>query len=376
MAQQQKSTTSIKVLSLVWYKVLPPLYGGQKGVALFNEYLGRLIPLTCLCAKTNEPIETSYTVDNSLPAGKGQFLNPFCWRKIISTAKRDKTTHLLLEFPYHGFIAVLCKRILGVKLVLHSHNIESIRFQEQGKRWWKALFALERWTMKNADVVFFKTEKDQTRAIDLYKFDKHKSVIVPYGVEARNSVNKQKARDFIFDRHSIAPGTKLLLFAATLDYGPNAMAMKDFEAKLIPLLNKQDSVYKIIVCGRIVYKSFDHLKCIHNENLLYAGNVTDIDVYFAAADAFLNPVLSGGGVQTKMIDALNADLNVVCFEGMQEGIAGAENKIFTASKNDWPAFADATSRALNYHSPTPSAFFQHHDWNTIAAKAFSFLQNT
>jgi hypothetical protein len=146
------------------------------------------------------------------------------------------------------------------------------------------------------------------------------------------------------------------------------------ERSLIPLLNNKRLDYKIIICGRIVFTAFDYLKRLQNENLLYAGKVADIETYFAAADVLLNPVLHGGGVQTKMIDALSFHLNVVCFEGMAEGITGAESKIFTAPKRDWAAFAEATTKALHHHSPTPSLFFDHHDWKNIAANAYHFLR--
>src|SRR5690349_15226577 len=109
MAQPQNSATGIRVLSLVWYKILPPVFGGQKGVALFNEYLGRLTPLTCLCSKNNEQVDASYNIDNSLPIAKGQFLNPLTWRKVYTTVRNINATHLILEFPYYGVAALLCK---------------------------------------------------------------------------------------------------------------------------------------------------------------------------------------------------------------------------------------------------------------------------
>lgn len=41
----------MKIVSLVWHRILPAQYGRQKGTALFNQHLGRLAELTCLCSK-------------------------------------------------------------------------------------------------------------------------------------------------------------------------------------------------------------------------------------------------------------------------------------------------------------------------------------
>lgn len=376
MAQQQTGSNDIRILSVVWYKVLPPRFGGQKGVALFNEYLGRVTSVTCLCSKNNEAQQTSYVVVALLPVGKSQFLNPLSWRRIYVAAKKLRVTHLILEFPYYGIAGVLCKKLLRTKLVVHEHNIETFRFRKQQKRWWKALLFLEGWTLKKADAVFFKTEIDRETAVHKFKISKNKTTLVPYGIEVKDQPDKRRARALLLQRHKLLPETKLLLFTATLDYGPNARAMEDLVNKLVPFLNDKRIDYQIIVCGRIVFDSFAYLKNMKNENVLYAGNVPDVETYFAAADVFLNPVLSGGGVQTKTIDALCFHLNVVCFEGMEEGIAGADDKIFVAPQNDWNAFANATLQALESDSPTPPAFFEHHDWKRIAANAFDFLQTT
>lgn len=376
MAQPQNAPNDVRILSVVWYKVLPPHFGGQKGVALFNEHLGRLTPLLCLCSKDNEAYQTSYAVEALLPLGKNQFVNPFCWRKIYQTAKRFQATHLILEFPYHGLAGMLCKKGLGLKLVVHSHNVETLRFREQRKKRWRLLQVLEKWVLRNADAVFFKTEKDRDAATECFKIKKSKTTIVPFGVERKVIANNQAAKEILFQRHNISPETKLLLFAGTLDYKPNADAVVHLKKNLVPLLDKSGLDFEIVVCGRIVFKAFDYLKKGQQKRLRYAGNVTDVETYFAAADVFVNPVQSGGGVQTKLLEALSFGLNVVCFAGMTEGIVGAGHKVFKAPTGDWQAFANALSGALKSQSPTPDIFFEHHSWKNIAANAHSFLEIT
>lgn len=375
MAKQQNDRDSIRILSVVWYKVLPPKFGGQKGVALFNEYLGRLTPLACLCSKNNTVVPSSYRIEATLPVSKWQFLNPFCWRKIFLAAKRQKATHLILEFPYYGIAGVLIKMLTGAKLLVHAHNIEAARFRDQNIRWQRLLQVYEKWTLKKADAVLFKTGKDLEFAVGHWGVSSGKTMIVPYGIEIGEKPDKAKARAIIQRRHGIALDTKLLLFAGTLDYRPNAEAVVALKEKVLPLLNQSGLPYKIIFCGRIVDKNFSYLKNTQEDKLLYGGNVADIDQYFAAADVFLNPVTTGGGVQTKMVEALSFNLNVICFEGMHNGVEGADAKIFASPKNDWPAFTKAIGKALEKNEPTPPAFFEYHNWTNIAEKTVRFIQS-
>ena len=44
-----------KIVSIVPYKILPAKLGGEKGIALFNEYVGERIPITAISTRNNDP---------------------------------------------------------------------------------------------------------------------------------------------------------------------------------------------------------------------------------------------------------------------------------------------------------------------------------
>ena len=133
-----------KILSIVWYKVHPAIFGGQKGIAGFNKELAREYSLVCLCSFNNEAgLETNYQVLPKLPVHKKQFLSPRCWETIRQVALKEKPTHIILEHPYHGIAAVKASRATGAKIILHAHNIESQRFRQLGKVWWWPLHFFE-----------------------------------------------------------------------------------------------------------------------------------------------------------------------------------------------------------------------------------------
>ena len=119
-----------KILSLVWFKIYPARFGGQKGIAEFNEYLSQYYDaIDCLCASENEVSDkTKVQILPELPNNKWQFLNPLVWNKIYHRFKKGSYTHVVIEFPYYGYIGALLKR-KGAFYILHAHNIEGERLK-------------------------------------------------------------------------------------------------------------------------------------------------------------------------------------------------------------------------------------------------------
>ncbi len=349
-----------KILSIVWYKVLPPVFGGQKGIAHFNKELAKHAELVCLCSRNNTlPDDAGYRILPILPLSKKQFLNPIAWNKITSVAVKEKPSCIILEHPYHGIAALKAKKATGAKLIVHSHNIESERFRQLGKWWWKLLRSHEGRTHRNADLSLFKTEADKEFAINQFRLTLDKCMVLPYGITATGRI--ENAGQIIRERHGIREEEKILLFAGTLDYPPNADAVRKIFTNLIPKLKKQQVELKILLCGRDYKKAIAGYHQFSHPMVIKTGEVPDIESYFQAADVFINPVLSGGGIQTKTIEALSHHCNVVCFEQTIAGIPAdlTGEKMVSVANGNWKDFAHAVVNSINRKEPTPPAFFEY-----------------
>ena len=104
------------ILSLVSYKIFPAKLGGQKGIALFNEYLAKETNLICATVKSNDPaFAKGYSMLNVLSNSSFRYINPFYFFTISKLIKQYQVTHLLLEHPYYGWLGILLKWITGVK---------------------------------------------------------------------------------------------------------------------------------------------------------------------------------------------------------------------------------------------------------------------
>lgn len=369
-----------KIVSIGWYKVLPPKFGGQKGIALFNKYLSRFYPVIFLCSRDNEVIrDNPYRVSPKLPINKTQFLNPFCWRKIIKFLRESSATHLILEHPYHGIAGYFAKKIIGVKLIVHSHNIESLRFKEIGKWWWPIMIKYEKWVHQIADLSLFKTNQDLEYAVNHFKLPASKCMVIPYGVEKnKKSIDKLQARKLIIDRHNIPSECKLLLFAGTLDYIPNAKAVEVIYKEIAPAMNQIIHFpFKIIICGRNRIPVFHYLKKLRHPDIIMIGEAEDIENYFSAADLFINPVIIGGGIQTKTIDALSFNLNVVSTKNAAVGLPEylSDKKIFINKTGTWNDYIQLIILALKNQENIPEKFYNHYSWESNINKLKQKIEN-
>ena len=365
-----------KLLSIVWYKILPAKFGGQKGIALFNEHLSRKFPLACLCSHNNEmPGQLNYKLLPGLPTNKWQFFNPFTWKKILVHCKSEKATHIILEHPYHGIAAIRARKATGAKLIVHSHNIESERFRQLGNPWWRLLRLYEKWVHQQADLNLFKTRNDLDWALQHFGIDKNKCMIIPYSNAMASKIDRVAARQKMVDKYQLGPDEKILLFAGTLDYSPNYLAVENIISRIVPMINSTKSRYRIIICGRDHKNMMGKLR-IDSSKCIYAGEISNIDEYMAGADVFINPVNIGGGIQTKNIDALAAHCNLVCFSNMieEETIELAGNKIFTASPGDWDGFVKQIEAACTSSVDTPKAFFEFYRWENNIEKLARWIE--
>lgn len=150
-------------------------------------------------------------------------------------------------------------------------------------------------------------------------------------------------KKIIAARYGFSTNTKIILFAGTLDYLPNARAVETILDDIIPALKKKaEFAFKVIICGRNQLPAFQYLKTMQHESLIYADEVEDVENYFSASDVFIVPVKETFGIQTKIIDALSYNCTVVAFEKAVEGIPLeiCGNKILPVQDFNTNLFAD------------------------------------
>jgi len=369
-----------RVVSIIPYKILPAQLGGEKGIALFNKYLAEKILLTGIATRNNDVSQaTNYDLRNVLSNGKSKYANPLLYFKVRQIIRETYATHLLIEHPYFGWLAWLIRQNFNVTWVVHSHNIEYMRSKSIGRWWWKALMWYERWVYRQADAVFFISEDDKKHAVTLLGIDEKKSTAITYGIEQSSLPSDLgEAKQQIRLKHNIPEECSIMLFNGALYHHTNYDALQVILETINPALLEHKLPYKILICGKGLPASFNDLAAYTDKNIIYAGFVDDISVYFKAADIFLNPIISGGGVKTKAIEAIAMNCTVVSTEigalGLVRSACGEKLKV--VSDLDWPGFIVQVKRAMHADHRTPEPFFEYYYWGSIAEKVADILTLT
>jgi len=246
-----------------------------------------------------------------------------------------------------------------------------------GRWWWWILKVYERSCFQQADIIFCISPGDREFAINQWKIAPEKCFNIPFGVAIKNyPEDKAVCRKAILAKHAIAENEKILLFNGLLHYKPNLDALLVILKEINPLLLSQNSFYyKIIICGKGLPGEMNELKEYADKNIIYAGFVDDIEMYFKAADIFLNPVQSGGGIKTKMVEAIAYGAVVVSSEtgaaGIEKGVSG--DKLVIVPDNNPSAFAEAVIKNTGTGSVTPQSYYDHYYWGSIVKKAIAAI---
>ena len=372
----------IHITAIAPYRVFPADTGGKKNIEYFFGYLSKRVPLTVISTGNNDTaswknIEFLKILGNS----SLRYINPFLFFRVRKILRDRQSTHLLIEHPYYGWLAVLLKWFCNVQLIVHSHNIESTRFKSINKWWWGILWHYEKFTHRMAGFNFFITEEDRQFAISKYKLSPQKCHVITYGIDLEKPPSpdeKAVAKKILQQTYHFDPACMILLFSGALNYQPNIDAVEVIIDRINPLLLAEKGFqYKIIICGKDLPARFTTLNEQAGRNIVFAGFVDDITVYYKGADLFINPVNDGGGIKTKLVEALGYNLYSISTPkgafGVPVGLTGQRMTI--AGGKDWKDFAAAIVKSNPVSGGTGKPFYEHFYWENIAAKAAGIIES-
>ncbi len=358
-----------KVLAIAPYPYLPYYSGGQKFIALFFEQLAKITRLTVASVPGNEaPPSGAYTLLPLLKRSFFRYMDPGLMKKISALVQQEQFDTIIWEHPYFGWLAKKLQKRTGIKTIIHTHNIEYQRFRSMGKWWWPFLQWYERRCLQLADAVFFITPEDKNFATKTWGIPESKCVELPFGIEMPSyPTDRDESKKYIAALHGFSDSDTVLSFNGLLNYQPNLDALQVILDKINPLLLQQDSFrYKIIVSGKNLPEKFGQLSGYAGKNIIFTGFTNEITSYLKATDIFLNPVISGGGIKTKIVEAIACGATVLSAKSGARGIAQevCGKKLVVLPDSDWQAFANAILNMAG-SAQTPEAFYRHYHWGAI-----------
>jgi glycosyltransferase involved in cell wall biosynthesis len=365
------------ILAIAPYKFLPAQSGGQKGIFLFYKYLVNEANIYCVSTQNNDLSNTGgINVSAIFSNSSMRYINLFYFFKLKKIISKNNIDTIIIEHPYMGMLGILLQFFCKKNLIIHSHNIETLRFKNLKKWWWRLLFSYEKTVHRMADFSFFITEEDRQYALRHFHLTVNKTTVITYGTEIEKALplaEKKKTVTTLKKQFHIAEQRTLLLFNGVFGYGPNDKALYLLLQQIMPALLAIDKNFALLICGKNIP---EEVKRYASENIIIKGFVDDIDAVFKGAEIFLNPIWTGGGIKTKLVEALSFGTSAVSFKsgaiGIPTDVAGDKLKI--VEDEDVTQFAQAIiEQRRTIADPTVERFYHHFYWKNIAKKTADFL---
>ncbi|HEY9364419.1 MAG TPA: glycosyltransferase family 4 protein [Chitinophagaceae bacterium] len=365
------------IICLAPYKFLPAKIGGQKAIASFYQTLSRTFKVICITTTNNEKEKAvNFECRNIIANTKFRYINIFYLFRFQKIIQKETADYFETEHPYFGWLAILLKRMTGVKIIIRSHNIEGLRFKSLNRPWWRILLAYEGWVYRNADHVFFITDEDRDYAVKQLKVHFKNAITIPFGI-LQNTIpplqKRRQATEWLIKKHQLNGDEKIILFNGSFDYKPNIDALNHLVHFIFPTLQKQSNGFILIICGQHLPQEI--ISQNTNPAIIFAGFVDDIEIYLLGSNVFVNPITDGGGIKTKLVEALAFNLNSVSYTsgaiGITESLCG--NKLFIVDDNDSTGFAEAILQAAHSNTDTPPEFFERFSTDNISTRLKEIL---
>ena len=239
----------------------------------------------------------------------------------------------LVNNIYQNYDAVFCQTIRtaeyvkgkDIPKVIDLHDAVSMNYQrgyEVAKDHWKLIYWLEtpRVLKYEKSVI-----RDFDRAFIVSEVDKN--YLLKRGAEDKISIIPVAIRDDIEPDKNVTHDQNTIVFYGKMDYRPNHEAAMYFIKKVLPKLDKK---FKFTVVG---IKPRKELLDLQNSRVKVTGFVDDPYVYVKKARFIVAPIISGSGVQNKVIEPMYLKKCVITTPLGAEGIDAKHGQDYLVAKN-------------------------------------------
>ena len=356
-----------KLLSIAPYRFLPPATGGHLGIAMMHQYLGKACEDHVVSTTNNGPaVDWNFqlhSVFNSQPSRYIPFANISA---LVCLGRQHRCQAIWCEHPYMAPTASRVAQKLGVRWYLRSHNIESSRFQELGKKWWPIMARYEGWAIRAAAATYFVTAEDADWAVKHYKLSREKARVAPYGTPlestppAPSGIKEKVAAELGLDA-----SRPWLYFLGAMNYEPNAHAVRSILDEVLPRIG-EDAL--VLFAGKGLSEELQQRIGATGGKARYLGFLPDLHEFLLAQDVMLNPVLLGGGIKTKAVEALAYGKPVVSTASGAAGLMpeACGSALYALPDGDWNSFVAAAKEAISRKPAVPQSFYRIYHWGAIA----------
>jgi glycosyltransferase involved in cell wall biosynthesis len=271
-----------------------------------------------------------------LPPGKRKYISFSVLRRVLKLHKQhDKT---IIDYPWFGLYFLPLRVLLGKRYEVRELDIQFLRFRGFGKWYWPLMYVFEYLVYRLSDRLRCISSHDMAAARRYFKIKEKKCIVEAFIPDARRFYPSEEFKAQTREKLGLAEDEAFILFYGKLDYRPNLEAVRYIKEEIIPLLNQYgDFKYRVVIAGLNPPR-------ITDPRIIYTGFIEHIERYVQSCDVMINPVTLGGGVKTKVLEALACGKPVVSTENGARGIEGEfyKGRLYICGDTHWGEFARKT----------------------------------
>ena len=284
-----------------------------------------------------------------------------------------------IDFPQMGYSLLKSRKLENVKLVMNQHNVEWKRFDQISKSSSVSLF--RRWISKIESIRLRRFEEKLYRKI---KFDAFTFVTLEDKMSFEQWV---KPKNTILE---IIPGggeyygglidrnynTHNLIFVGVMSNELNPEGALWFVKNILPKIELKVPDVQFFIVGKDPVKELRELDIC---NVHVTGFVDDLSQYYRTACAVVIPVLHGGGVKLKLLEAIGYGSVVISTSVGVKGTVFKHNRdiLITDDANKFADYCiDVLTNIDKYAAMRQNAiciFKENYTWKGIGKKYSNFL---
>lgn len=124
--------------------------------------------------------------------------------------------------------------------------------------------------------------------------------------------------------------TNSLLFVGKMSYEPNVLAVTNFVENVFPSILESYPDTKFYIVGATPAK---RINALANDNIIVTGFVDDLFEYYSKAAIVIAPMISGAGIQNKIIQAMSYGCCVLTTTIGTEGLSSLNSGLIVRDSN-------------------------------------------
>jgi hypothetical protein len=230
--------------------------------------------------------------------------------------------------------------------------------------------------LRKATGVFLITPEDIKWAQENYRLKPEKCHLIPYGtILDKPPGGHKEAKSKVAGQLGLDEKIPWLYFLGAMDFYPNTHALTFILDEIMPRLKQSNLNCQVLIAGKGLNEELKE-RISNTTGIKYTGFIPDLNDFLKACDIMLNPVILGGGIKTKAVEALGYDKIVVSTVSGAAGLlpeyCGAN--LLIATDGDWDTFTNHILAAIHQRAEIPATFYDLYYWGNIARKILSVIE--